>query len=70
MDNGQLTSGADGYVKVRVQDLYKFAGIAHRLRQEIGDPRLPGYARHNYSVVIQSVDEIIEHAGGDTNADA
>lgn len=70
MDKGQLTSGADGYVKVRVQDLYKFAGIAHRLRQEIGDPRLPGYVVRNYSEIIKSSDEMIELAGGDTNADA
>lgn len=70
MDKGQLTSGAGGYVKVRMTDLYRFAGIAHSLRQEIGDPRLPGYARHNYSVVIQATDDMIEHAGGDENADA
>lgn len=70
MDKVQLTSGADGYVKVRVQDLYKFAWIAHSLRQEIGDPRLPGYARHNYSEMIQATDEMIKHAGGDTDADA
>lgn len=70
MDKGQLTSGADGYIKVRVADLYTLARIEHRLRQEIGDPRLPGYVVRNYSEIIKSADEMIEHAGGDTDADA
>ena len=70
MNKLQLNDNIKGHTRVRAVDVAHLARIAHNLRQEIGDPRLPGYVVRNYSEIIKSADEMIEHAGGDTNADA
>lgn len=68
MDKGKLTSGAGGFVKVKVQDLYEMSKLEHRLRQEISDPRLDHVGRARYSDMIELIDKVIRNAGGDDDA--
>ena len=63
MDKVKLKANVKGHVRVRSIDVADLAQIAHRLRQEISDPRLPIYARTNYAEVIQAVDVLIDGAG-------
>lgn len=50
------------WLLVPAQDITRLLRIAHRFRQEIGDPRLPGYARRNYADTIEAVDTLADNA--------
>ena len=50
------------WLLVPAQDITRLLRIAHRFRQEIGDPRLPGYARRNYADTIEAVDTLADDA--------
>ena len=63
MNKMELKSDVKGHIRVRAWDVAHLARIAHSLRQEISDPRLPIYARTNYAEVIQAVDVLIDGAG-------
>lgn len=63
MNKSRLTPNVTGPLTVKAADVAKLARIAHSLRQEIGDPRLPGCARANYADVIKAVDVLIMNAG-------
>ena len=63
MNKLELKANVKGHVRVRSVDVADLAWIAHNLRQEISDPRLPIYARTNYAEVIQAVDVLIDGAG-------
>ena len=63
MNKLQLNDNIKGHTCVRAVDVAHLARIAHNLRQEISDPRLPIYARTNYAEVIQAVDVLIDGAG-------
>ena len=63
MNKSELKSDIKGHVRVRAWDVAHLARIAHNLRQEISDPRLPIYARTNYAEMIQAVDILVDGAG-------
>ena len=63
MDKSKLVPHVPGTLTVKVADVAWLARIAHSLRQEIGDPRLPGRARANYAEMIQAVDILVMNAG-------
>ena len=63
MNKMELKSDVKGHTRVRARDVAHLARIAHHLRQEISDPRLPIYARTNYAEVIHAVDVLIDGAG-------
>ena len=63
MNKMQLNDNIKGHTCVRARDVAHLARIAHHLRQEISDPRLPIYARTNYAEMIQAVDVLIDGAG-------
>ena len=58
-----MTNNTPGYVLVKEQCIADLKRIAHHLRQEISDPRLPINARTNYAEMIQAVDVLIDGAG-------
>lgn len=60
MNKSELSAG---YALVKEQCITDLKNIAHRLRQEISDPRLPINARTNYAEMIQAVDVLIDGAG-------
>ena len=53
-----MTNNTLGYVLVKEQCITDLKNIAHRLRQEMSDPNLPGYARQNYVEIVQAVDAL------------
>lgn len=63
MDKSKLVPHVPGTLTVKASDVAWMARVAHHLRQEIGDPRLPGYAQANYAEMIQAVDVLIMNAG-------
>lgn len=63
MNKIQLNDNIKGHVRVRALDVAHLARIAHSLRQEISDPRLPIYARTNYAEMIQAVGILVDGAG-------
>ena len=69
MEKERLTAEAIGSVPCRATDMARLARIAHTMRQEISDPRLPIYARTKYAETIEAIDKLIRNAGGDTNAE-
>lgn len=62
MDRMSLRGDAKGRAAVPKYDLTLLAQIAHAMRQEITDPRLPIYARSKYAETIEAIDNIIDHA--------
>lgn len=62
MDRINLRGDAKGRAAVPVYDLTMLAQIAHEMRQEITDPRLPVHARSKYAETIDAIDSIIDHA--------
>lgn len=69
MDKIRLTNNVVGLIPVRAQDVARLARIAHEMRQEISDPRLPIYARTKYAETIGAIDDLIQHAGGEDDAE-
>ena len=69
MKKERLTAEVIGSVPCRATDVARLARIAHTMRQEIGDPRLPICARTKYAETIEAIDDLIQNAGGDTDAD-
>ena len=63
MDRMSLRGDVAGLAAVPKYDLTLLAQIAHAMRQEISDPRLPIYARTNYAEMIQAVDILVDGAG-------
>ena len=63
MNKLELKANVKGHTRVRAIDVAQLARIAHNLRQEISDPRLPIYARTNYAEIIQAVDVLVDGAG-------
>ena len=53
-----------GFKKLNItaSDVKYLNCITHRLRQEIGDPRLPKYAAQNYAVIIDAIEDLIKGA--------
>ena len=62
MDRMSLRGDVKGRAAVPKYDLTLLAQIAHTMRQEITDPRLPIYARSKYAETIEAIDNIIDHA--------
>lgn len=60
MNKLELNANVKGHTRVRAVDVAHLARIAHNLRQEISDPRLPIYARTNYAEMIQAVNALDE----------
>lgn len=50
------------WLRVPAQDITRLLRIAHRMRQEIGDPRIPGYVRVNYADTIEAIDTIADNS--------
>ncbi len=69
MEKERLTAEVIGMVPCKAYDIARLARIAHAMRQEIGDPRLPIYARTKYAETIEAIDDLIQNAGGDHDAD-
>lgn len=69
MEKERLTAEVIGSIRCRATDVARLARIAHAMRQEIGDPRLPIYARTKYAETIEAIDELIQNAGGGSDAD-
>lgn len=63
MEKERLTDNVIGSLPVRAQDIARLARIAHEMRQEISDPRLPIHARTKYANTIEAIDSLIQHAG-------
>lgn len=63
MNKTELRTSTKGHLRVRMPDVSHLERIAHHLRQEISDPRLPIYARTNYAEIIQAVDVLVDGAG-------
>lgn len=63
MNKSRLTPHVLGTITVKAEDVANLAHIVHRLRQEIGDPRLQNYAKSNYADMIRAVDCLIMNAG-------
>lgn len=63
MNKSRLTPHVLGTITVKAEDVANLARIVHRLRQEIGDQRLPINARTNYADMIKAVDYLIMNAG-------
>lgn len=63
MEKERLTGSVIGSIPVRAQDITRLARIAHEMRQEISDPRLPIHARTKYANTIEAIDSLIQHAG-------
>lgn len=63
MEKERLTGSVIGLIPVRAQDIARLARIAHEMRQEISDPRLPIHARTKYANTIEAIDSLIQHAG-------
>lgn len=63
MEKERLTGSVIGSIPVRAQDISRLARIAHEMRQEISDPRLPIHARTKYANTIEAIDSLIQHAG-------
>lgn len=63
MEKERLTGSVIGSIPVQVQDIARLARIAHEMRQEISDPRLPIHARTKYANTIEAIDSLIQHAG-------
>lgn len=63
MNKTELRASTKGHLRVRMPDVSHLERIAHHLRQEISDPRLPIYARTNYAEIIQAVDVLVDGAG-------
>ena len=63
MEKERLTGSVIGSIPVRAQDIARLARIAHEMRQEISDPRLPIHARTKYANTIEAIDSLIQHAG-------
>lgn len=63
MNKLELKANVKGHTRVRARGVAHLARIAHNLRQEISDPRLPIYARTNYAEMIQAVDILVGGAG-------
>ena len=62
MDRMSLRGDAAGRAAIPKYDLTLLAQIAHAMRQEIADPRLPIYARSKYAETIEAVDRIVDDA--------
>lgn len=62
MDRMSLRGDVKGRAAVPKYDLTLLAQIAHAMRQEITDPRLPVHARSKYAETIEAVDNIVDHA--------
>lgn len=69
MEKERLTAEVIGIVPCKAKDVAHLARIAHTMRQDIGDPRLPIYARTKYAETIEAIDELIQNAGGETDAE-
>ena len=69
MEKERLTAEVIGIVPCKAQDVAHLARIAHTMRQEIGDPRLPIYVRTKYAETIEAIDNLIQNAGGETDAE-
>ena len=69
MDKSRLTNNVVGLIPVRAQDVACLARIAHEMRQEISDPRLPIYTRTKYAETIRAIDDLIQYAGGEDDAE-
>lgn len=69
MEKERLTAEVIGSILCRATDVAQLARIAHTMRQEIGDPRLPIYARTKYAETIEAIDNLIQNAGGETDAE-
>ena len=63
MEKERLTGSVIGSIPVRAQDISRLARIAHEMRQETSDPRLPIHARTKYANTIEAIDSLIQHAG-------
>lgn len=63
MEKEKLTDNVIGSLPVLAQDIARLARIAHEMRQEISDPRLPIHARTKYANTIEAIDSMIQHAG-------
>lgn len=62
MDRMSLRGDVAGRAAVPKYDLTLLAQIAHAMRQEITDPRLPIYARSKYAETIEAVDTLADNA--------
>lgn len=69
MEKERLTGSVIGSIPVRAQDITRLARIAHEMRQEISDPRLPIHARTKYANTIEAIDNLIQNAGGEDDAE-
>ena len=69
MDKSRLTNNVIGVVPVQAEDLTRLARIAHEMRQEITDPRLDHVGRAKYAKTIEAIDNLIQNAGGETDAE-
>lgn len=69
MEKERLTAEIIGIVPCMAADVARLARIAHTMRQEIGDPRLPIYARTKYAETIEAIDELIQNAGDKNDAE-
>lgn len=69
MEKERLTADVIGTIPCKATDMAYLARIAHTMRQEIGDPRLPIYARTKYAETIEAIDNLIQNAGGETDAE-
>lgn len=63
MDKTKLKADIKGHIRVRAWDVAHLARIAHEMRQEISDPRLPIYARTKYAETINAIDILVDGAG-------
>ena len=63
MDRMSLRGDAKGRAAVPKYDLTLLAQIAHTMRQETTDPRLPIYARSKYAETIEAIDILVDGAG-------
>ena len=55
MEKERLTGSVIGSIPVRAQDISRLARIAHEMRQETSDPRLPIHARTKYANTIEAM---------------
>lgn len=69
MDKIRLTNNVVGLIPVRAQDVARLARIAHEMRQEITDPRLDHVGRAKYAETIEAIDDLIQNAGGEDDAE-
>lgn len=69
MDRCRLTNNVIGVIPVQAEDVARLARIAHEMRQEITDPRLDHVGRAKYAETIEAIDDLIQNAGGETDAE-